>query len=74
MPIDGEAVRILRTRTGIAPGAFATRIGISESYLRDIEAGKRNLKRNRELIFLIARELDVPIRMVTRSIGDTPCF
>lgn len=68
MAIDGQAVYILRTRTGIRPSVFAQRIGKSESYLRDIESGRRLLKRNTALVFLIAGELDVPVRMVT--IGD----
>lgn len=64
MPVDGEAVRILRERTGIKRDAFAAAIGVSESYLRDIETGRRLLKRNEGLIHTIARELNVPVRMV----------
>jgi transcriptional regulator with XRE-family HTH domain len=69
MSIDGAAVRILRERTGISPGEFASRVGISEPYLRDIEGGRRKLKRDdQQLRFKIAAELDVPLRMVV--IGD----
>lgn len=64
MPVDGEAVKILRERTGIKREFFAASIGVSESYLRDIETGRRLLKRNRALILTIARELDVPVRMI----------
>lgn len=65
MPVDGEAVKILRERSGIRRDDFAERIGKSESYLRDIETGRRMLKRNHALIIRIAVELDVPVRMVT---------
>lgn len=64
MPVDGEAVRILRELRGIKSEAFAERIGVSGSYLRDIETGRRMLKRNEALIHTIARELNVPVRMV----------
>lgn len=64
MEIDGEAVRILRERTGIRANTFARSIHITPSYLRDIETGRRTLARSVALIAAIAQELNVPIRMV----------
>lgn len=64
MDIDGEAVRILRERTGISAYAFSSSLNISLSYLRDIETGRRKLSRSVALIASIAQELNVPIRMV----------
>jgi len=72
MTVDGPAVRILRQRSGIQQGTFAQRLGVSQPYLRDIESGRRRLKRDDQgLIFRIAEELDVPVRMVTiRAPGE----
>lgn len=69
MTINGIAVKIIRERTGIKRAAFASRIGVSESYLRDIETGRRLLKRNEALIFRITQELAVPLGMITYAIG-----
>lgn len=64
--IDGEAVSILREQGGWTATAFAAEIGISLTYLGDIEKGRRTLKRNPPLRKLIADTLGVPQRMVER--------
>lgn len=67
MCIDGEAIRILRERTGIRQVDLAQRLGISAPYLRDIEGGRRRLKRDdHDLLPRIASELAVPVRMIVR--------
>lgn len=68
MEIDGEAVRILRERMlRMRRAAFAAALGITPSYLRDIETGNRTLSRNHALIEHIAQVCDVPIRMIARK-------
>lgn len=68
MAIDGFAVRTIREKDGSNVTDFAHRIGISAQYLRDIENGRRTLKRNPELIRRIAQELNVPMSMVEHRI------
>jgi transcriptional regulator with XRE-family HTH domain len=68
--IDGEHVRILRVRNGESATDFAGRIGISLSYLGDIETGRRTLKRNPALIKRIADELKVPISMIEHRASE----
>ncbi len=64
--VDGAAVRVLRVRDGQSSTAFARAIGIGLPYLSDIEAGRRNLKRNPALIKRMAEELRVPMSMLLR--------
>lgn len=67
MAIDGRAVQIIRQLKGISAPDLADRLGIKESYLRDIESadGRHNLKRSPQLIQTIADELGVPLRMIS---------
>ena len=64
--IDGEAVAILRVQGGWTATALAAELGISLTYLGDIEKGRRTLKRNPPLRKRIADTLGVPQRMVER--------
>lgn len=70
--IDGEAVRILRELRRLDPDVFASRIGISPSYLRDLETGARTLSRNPDLRGRIAEVLGVPRRMIECLPDDLP--
>lgn len=70
MAIDGPALRILREKDGYTATAFAKALGISLTYLGDIEKGKRSLKRNPELIGRAADLLNVPRSMIERRGGD----
>lgn len=64
--IDGEHVRIIRERNGDTCSALADRLGISLTYLSDIELGRRTLKRSPGLVKKIAEELGVPTSMIER--------
>jgi len=66
MAIDGAALRVLREKDGYTATAFAERLGISLTYLGDIESGRRTLKRNPELIGRFADVLNVPRSMIER--------
>lgn len=66
MEIDGQALRLLRERDGWTATAFAQALGISLTYLGDIEAGRRTLKRNPALISRAAQLLKVPRSMIER--------
>jgi transcriptional regulator with XRE-family HTH domain len=69
MAIDGAAVRVLREKDGYTATAFAEKLGISLTYLGDIESGRRTLKRNPELIGRIAETLNVPRSMIEQRVG-----
>ena len=62
--IDGNALRIVRQKDGCTSTALAEKVGISLSYLGDIEAGRRTLKRNPELVSKLADALNVPRSMI----------
>lgn len=62
--IDGAALKVLREKDGYTATAFAKALGISLTYLGDIEAGRRTLKRNPELIGRAADILNVPRSMI----------
>jgi transcriptional regulator with XRE-family HTH domain len=64
MAIDGPALRILREKDGYSATAFAERLGISLTYLGDIESGRRTLERNPDLIGKAAEVLNVPRSMI----------
>lgn len=63
--IDGSALKILREKDGYSLSAFALKVGVSLSYLMDIESGRRTLKRNPGLIKRMAEALDVPMSMIS---------
>lgn len=68
--IDGAHAKILRERNGDSATDFAKRLNISLTYLGDIEAGRRTLKRNPGLVKRFAEELGVPISMIEHRGGD----
>lgn len=68
--IDGPVVRILREKDGYSGAAFAEKLGISHTYLSDIEVGRRTLKRNPSLISKIADTLNVPRSVIERRGGE----
>lgn len=70
MAIDGAALRVLREKDGYSASAFAERLGISLTYLSDIELGRRTLKRNPDLIGRAADLLNVPRSMIEHRGGD----
>lgn len=69
--INGAAVKVLREKDGQSATDFAKRLGISLSYLGDIERGDRsNLRRSPDLIKRIAEALNVPVSAVQERVGD----
>lgn len=68
MSIDGSAVKTLRQKDGASRTQFASAIGISLTYLCDIEAGRKLLKRNPGLIKRIAETLNVPMSMIEHRV------
>lgn len=66
MTVDGQALKILREKDGYTATAFAEQLGISLTYLGDIEAGRRTLKRNPALIGKAADLLNVPRSMIEK--------
>jgi transcriptional regulator with XRE-family HTH domain len=59
--INGAAVKALREKDGQSGQDFAARLGISPSYLSEIEKGEKgNLRRNPGLVKRIAEALNVP--------------
>lgn len=72
MAIDGAALRILREKDGFTATAFAKQVGISLTYLGDIETGKRTLKRNPTLIKKLAEALNVPTSMIEHRAPGEP--
>lgn len=67
MAINGTALKVLREKDGYTAVAFAKEMGISLSYLCDIESGRRQLKRAPHLIKRFADTLNVPISMIERA-------
>lgn len=68
--IDGSHVGRLRELAGYQATAFAKEVGISLTYLGDIESGRRTLKRNPGLIKKIADVLNVPVSMIERRVAS----
>ena len=58
--IDPNALRREMDKEGVTPTALANELGVSLSYVCDITAGRRTLKRNPELRKKIAVALNVP--------------
>jgi transcriptional regulator with XRE-family HTH domain len=68
--INGAAVKALREKDGQSGQDFAARLGISPSYLSEIEKGEKgNLRRNPALIKRIAGALNVPVSAIEKR-GD----
>jgi plasmid maintenance system antidote protein VapI len=64
----GETLRTIRKIKGWDLGPFATKIGISYSYLSNIEAGRKRL--TPQLLARVATVLDVPQMAITHP-GDS---
>lgn len=62
--IDAKALRKEMDRAGVRPKEFAVDLGISLSYLCDIQAGRRRLERNPVLIRRIADSLDCRVSTI----------
>jgi transcriptional regulator with XRE-family HTH domain len=41
IPINGAALRIVRVRTGLGVAKLASEVGVSPSYISNLEAGRR---------------------------------
>ena len=67
----GATIRQLREMRGFRPDDFATEIGISRSYLANIEAGRKPL--TEILLARITRALDVrPVTVVREDYFELP--
>lgn len=58
MPSIGRTLKKLRAAAGIRQGEFASRVGITQSYLSAVEADKKTP--SQELVEKMARELGLP--------------
>lgn len=65
--IDPKALRKEMDRAGVRPKDLAADLGISLSYLCDIQAGRRRLKRNPVLIRRIADSLDCRVSSILQE-------
>jgi transcriptional regulator with XRE-family HTH domain len=66
---NGPAIAAIREARGVSVGAFATRIGISYSYLCNIEAGRK--PGSPEVLRRIADELNVQdLSAITLPVGE----
>lgn len=59
----GPAIRAIRELVGIPVGAFATRIVVSQGYMSNIEAGRK--QPTPEKLRKIANELGVPLDAIS---------
>ena len=66
-----EALRALRARVGMSQNALATAIGVSHTYVWNVEAGRVKLTA-RETIRLWAEALGVHPDVVYQAIGTVP--
>lgn len=57
--INGAALREIRERSGVSVTGLATSVGMKQSHLSNIEAGRRNTTDDK--IVLLARELKCPL-------------
>lgn len=62
----GPAVRAIRTAQGVPASVFGPRAGISDSYLVNIEAGRK--QPTAHVLEAIARELNVPLDAISISV------
>lgn len=63
-----EAVRWARSRTGYRQIDLARAVGISRSYMSEIESGERSAPP--DVLARIAEQLNCPISMLERPRGD----
>ena len=61
--VNGAAIRALREKDGWKVGKFATQIGVSSSYLSNIEAGRK--QPGPDITRKIADLLAVPLAAIT---------
>lgn len=64
MKINGIAMRTIRERSGLTLRNLADHTGLSFSYLRELEVGRR-LSPSDRVVKLIASALRVPITAIT---------
>lgn len=64
--VDGAFVRTERIARGWTVEAFASELGISRTYLTDIEVGRRMLKRRPDLVRRMADVIGVPVTKLWR--------
>lgn len=55
----GKRIRILRTRQGLSQSQLADSAGVSQTYLSEVEAGKRNV--SVPYLEAIAQRLSIPV-------------
>lgn len=67
--INGAAVKALRDAVGVKQGAFASRCSISQAYLNNIEAGRRQPAH--DVTARIAHELGVSVDAITYPSAPT---
>jgi len=64
LAIDGMAVFAARTKAGLTQAALGKSVGVSPSYISDIENGRRTLAFNTRLREQIAAALDVDVSKI----------
>jgi transcriptional regulator with XRE-family HTH domain len=62
--IDHELLTKAMDKSGVTPKRLATETGMSLTYICDILAGRRTLKRNPALRRSIAKACDVPVHWI----------
>lgn len=62
--IDPKALRREMDKEGVTPKALASEVGVSLSYMCDITAGRRRLKRNPVLVRRIADALNCRVASI----------
>ena len=62
MRVNGDAIRVIRERSGLTQTAFAGMVGIDRSHLTHIEAGRR--RPSPPMAARIADELCVPMTAI----------
>ena len=62
---NGLAIRYLRIKSGIKPGALAATVGCSYEHLNNLETERKEA--SPEVLQRIASALDVPIRALVRD-------
>ncbi|MFE3197198.1 helix-turn-helix domain-containing protein [Embleya sp. NPDC059237] len=67
LPVNGAALCAIRTRSGWGLTRLAAAVGISHSYLSNIESGRRDQCRP-EIATALAATLQVPLAAITQGI------
>jgi transcriptional regulator with XRE-family HTH domain len=66
--INGSTLRLIRELKGIPHGKFALKVGISPSYLTNIEAGRKQPAP--DVMHSIAKALDINVWEITYTLPD----